>query len=112
VFANDVTDRLQKIRDMARRDAKQQPQAGESVEQVQLYPLGENSSIRIQVPPAESEDQEGERRRAVFEAFAPEMRAALESGSLDQLNKVLAGMDILEAEKMVGLLSEVRLFLL
>jgi cell division cycle protein 37 len=97
---------------MAKRDAKQRLQAGEGVDQVQLYPLGENSSIRIQVTPAESEDEEGKRRRAVFEAFAPEMRAALESGSLDQVNEVMAGMDILDAEKMVGLLSEVRLFLL
>jgi cell division cycle protein 37 len=109
VFQKDVAERFHKIRAMAWRDAKQQRavDGNEAVEQVQLYPVGQNSSIRIQVPPAESEDEEVNKARSVFEQFAPDMRAALESGSLDKVNKVLGEMDVSEAEKMVSLLDEV-----
>ncbi|AEO63556.1 13c16f75-6ad8-4f69-b7b3-bd37e88f1a4d [Thermothielavioides terrestris] len=87
VFETDVNERFQKICEMGRRDAKQRLQGGE-------------------VPAAESEDEEEKRARAVFETFAPEMRAALESGSLDQVNQVLASMSVSEAEKMVDLLNQ------
>ncbi|KAK4149613.1 Cdc37 N terminal kinase binding-domain-containing protein [Chaetomidium leptoderma] len=100
VLGKDVTERFQKIREMARRDAKQ------AVEQDQLYPVGQNSSIRIQVPSVESEDMEVKKARAIFEQFTPEMRAALESGSLDEVNKVLGEMGVSEAEKMPSLLDE------
>ncbi|KAL2132181.1 hypothetical protein VTI74DRAFT_4122 [Chaetomium olivicolor] len=107
-FDKDVAERLQKICSMVKRDSKQQRKNEAAVEQVQLYcPAGENSSsIRIQVPPAESEDEEVRKARKVFEQFAPQMRAALERGLLEEVNNVLAGMEVSEAEKMVRLLSK------
>ncbi|KAH6624486.1 Cdc37 N terminal kinase binding-domain-containing protein [Chaetomium sp. MPI-SDFR-AT-0129] len=103
LFEKDLAERFQKIRSMAKRDAKE-----EGVEQVQLYSAGEGSSIRIQVPPAGSEgDEKAINARKIFEQFSPGMRAALESASLDEVNKVLGEMAVSEAEKMVGLLDEV-----
>ncbi|KAK4146387.1 Cdc37 N terminal kinase binding-domain-containing protein [Dichotomopilus funicola] len=102
IFEKDVAERFQKIRSMAKRDSKEK-----GVEQIQLCPAGDDSSIRIQVPPAESgEDEKGRNARKIFEQFSPEMRAALESASLDEVNKVLAEMAVPEAEKMVSLLDE------
>ncbi|KAK4232729.1 Cdc37 N terminal kinase binding-domain-containing protein [Achaetomium macrosporum] len=100
-FQKDLAKRFQKIRSMARRDSKQKV-----VEQVQLYPVSEDSSIRIRVPPAGSQDEKEKRGREIFEQFSPEMRAALESASLEEINKVLAEMAVPEAEKMVSLLDE------
>ncbi|KAK3934530.1 Cdc37 N terminal kinase binding-domain-containing protein [Diplogelasinospora grovesii] len=90
VFEKDVAERFQKIRSMAKRDPSRRMKV----------------SIRIQVPPAGSEDEEVRKARKIFEQFSPEMRAALESGSLEEVNKVLAEMAVSEAEKMVGLLDE------
>lgn len=109
-FEKDVAERFQKIRGMAKRDAKQRAEAAEgdgAVAQIQLHPVGLNGSVRIEVPLAESEDREVRKAREMFERFAPEMRAALESGSLDEVNKVLGGMEVEEAENLVSLLGEV-----
>ncbi|KAK4106012.1 hypothetical protein N658DRAFT_490623, partial [Parathielavia hyrcaniae] len=85
LFEKDVAERFQTIRSMAKRDSRE---TDEGVEQVQLYPAGENSSIRIQVPPVESEGEEARKAREIFEQFSPEMRAALERGLLEEVNNV------------------------
>lgn len=104
LFEKEVAEKFKNIRSMAERDSKQK---NEDVEMVQLYPAGENSSIRIQVPSAGSEDEQVRKARKIFEQFSPEMRAALETGSLQEVNKVLAEIAVSEAEKLVGLLDEV-----
>ena len=111
LFEREVAEKYQQIRGMARRDAKQQSATGGggAVEQIQLHPAEPNSSIHIQVPPAESEHEEVRKARIIFEGFTPEMRAALEGGSLDEINKVLRGIAVPEAENMVGFLGEVSL---
>ncbi|KAK4150168.1 hypothetical protein C8A00DRAFT_18261, partial [Chaetomidium leptoderma] len=104
VLEQDVARTFQQLKAMATRDAEQVRLVGEAprvVEQFQLYSKDGNSSVSIQVPPAGSE------ARATFEAFAPGMRAALESGSLDAVNTVLGEMEVGEAENLVGLLTEV-----
>ncbi|KAK3300398.1 Cdc37 N terminal kinase binding-domain-containing protein [Chaetomium fimeti] len=106
LFEKNVAERFQQTRAMARRDSKQQKKEDEGVEQVQLYPSGEGGSIRIRVPPAGGEDEEVRKAREVFEQFSPEMRAALESGSLEEVNKVLGEMAVSEAEKTATLLDE------
>ena len=45
--------------------------------------------------------------REVFEAFPPGLKRALETNSLDEVNKVLAKMSVEEAEEVVGQLGEV-----
>ncbi|KAK3305288.1 Cdc37 N terminal kinase binding-domain-containing protein [Chaetomium strumarium] len=89
-FQKDLAERFHKIRSMAKRDSKQK----------------EDSSIRIRVPPAGSQDEKEKRGREIFEQFSPKIRAALESGSLEEVNKALAEMAVPEAEKMVSLLDE------
>ncbi|KAK4152819.1 Cdc37 N terminal kinase binding-domain-containing protein [Chaetomidium leptoderma] len=88
VFEKDLAEKFQRILGMAKRDAK------------------ETGSIRIQVPPAGSEDEEVRKARSTFESFAPEMRAALEHGSLDEINEVLGKMEYAKAENLVSLLNE------
>lgn len=106
LFEKDVAQTFQKIMAMAKRDATRK---NVPVERLQLYsPSGEEGSVRIQVPPAASEDEEVRKARVVFENIAPEMRAALEHGSLDEINEVLGGMEYTEAEQLSSLLDEVR----
>jgi len=110
LFEKEVAERFQQIQKIASQDAKQQPatEGARGVEQIQLHPVERNTSIHIQVPPAESEDNVARKARTIFEGFAPEMRAALESGVLDEVNKVLGKMDIPEAENLVTLLGDVN----
>ncbi|KAJ2977943.1 hypothetical protein NUW58_g7653 [Xylaria curta] len=75
-------------------------------EVIQLRDVGPSRQMRICVPDAESEDVKVQGARDIFNGFTPEMRAALESGSLDNVNKVLENMEVSEAENMVQLLSE------
>lgn len=111
VFEKDLADTFRKIQAMAKRDAKRRHHGAETdqlVERVQLCSLTDGEgSVRILVPPAGSEDGEGQKARAIYESFAPEMRAALGTGSLDEVNRVLGEMDAAEAENLASLLTEV-----
>lgn len=66
-----------------------------------------NTQISIAVPSADSDDPEIQKSRAIFDTFPPGLQRALESGSLDEVNKVLGKMSVEEAEEVVGQLSEV-----
>ncbi len=70
---------------------------GSSESRFTLLDLAQNS-----VPGA------GSTERDIFDRFAPEMRAALESGSIDRVNEALVEMDVAEAESLIELLNEVR----
>jgi cell division cycle protein 37 len=54
----------------------------------------------------QSEDPEERRCREIFEAFPPGLQRALESGKLDEVNKVLGKMSVEEAEEVVEQLGE------
>lgn len=105
VFDKDVTERFQRIRELAEkhRDA----QRSEGVEQIQIQALEPRTTIHVQIPEANSTDEETQQARAIFEGFSPEMKAALESGSIDKVNKVLGAMDVVVAEDLVSLLGDV-----
>lgn len=66
------------------------------------------TSINITIPPPLSDAQSDEEKasRTVFESFPPGLQRALESKSLDEVNKVLGKMSVDEAEEVVGKLSE------
>jgi cell division cycle protein 37 len=91
-------------------------------EQVQLVATDPSMSISFSVPegppPEEIELDESiqhldieEVRRAlqsrwdIFQAFPENLRAALTENSLEKVNKVLAKMDVADAEEVVRLLS-------
>ncbi|KAK3495080.1 uncharacterized protein B0T23DRAFT_428011 [Neurospora hispaniola] len=108
VFFKDVQDTFYKIKNRAReinlQRAKEEAEGGsqEGVEQIQLHAVEPGTVININIPPADSEDPEVQQARAIFESFSPEMKKALESGKLDEVNKVLGKMKVEEAEELVS----------
>jgi cell division cycle protein 37 len=94
------------------KEREDNPQGAEGVEQIQLHAVDPNTTINIRVPAAEptSDDpQEAEAEkaaRAIFENFPPGLQRALESGKLDEVNKVLAKMSVEEAEEIVEKLGD------
>ncbi|ERT01496.1 cell division cycle protein 37 [Sporothrix schenckii 1099-18] len=104
LFYGDVQDTYVKI--MTRvKEIKAQQAAGtstEGIEQIQLHAVEPGTVINIRVPPADSDDPEVAKARQIFDGFAPDMRKALESGSLDKVNEVLGRMKVDEAEALVG----------
>ena len=112
VFFKDVQDTYMKIKTRAReinaQRAKDEAEGNAGgVEQIQLHAVEPGTVINIRIPPTESEDPADKKGREIFEAFSPEMKKALETGSLDEVNKVLGNMKVDEAEDVVGKLGEV-----
>ena len=127
LFYGDVRETYTKIRSRV-AEIKAQQAAGSTeggVEQIQLHAVEPGTVINIRVPPtveqlkmdvakeagAEAEIDPADlaaakHARDIFEGFAPEMRQALESGSLDKVNEVLGRMKIDEAEALVGEFGE------
>lgn len=112
VFYKDVQDTYHKIRTRAAEINKQRAASGsglaegEGVEQIQLHAVEPGTVINIRVPEANSADPEEQEARKIFEEFSPEMKKALESGSLDEVNKVLGSLSIDVAEDLVGKFGE------
>lgn len=112
VFFKDVQDTYLKIKTRAAEINKERAASGsglaegEGVEQIQLHAVEPGTVISISVPPADSQNPEEQAARKIFDGFSPEMKKALESGSLDQVNKVLGNMKVDEAEELVGLFNE------
>lgn len=108
VFFKDVQDTYQRIRSRAAEINKQRAESGsglaegEGVEQIQLHAVEPGTVINIRVPPADSADPEEQQARTIFEGFSSDMKKALESGSLDEVNKVLGSLPVDEAEDLVG----------
>lgn len=111
VFYKDVQETTMKIRNRSREilaERAQEAESGGGVEQIQLHAVEPGTVIQVQVPPADSEDGEVQRAREVYDGFSPEMKQALESGELNEVNKVLGKMNVEEAEEVVTLFGEVR----
>jgi cell division cycle protein 37 len=111
MFNQDVKDTHTKIQTRAAEIAKQRAAEAQSggVEQIQLHAVEPGTTISVRIPDANDTSEQGKRRRQIFDSFSPKMRKALESSSLDEVNKVLGEMPCEEAEQLVGLLGEVGL---
>lgn len=111
VFYKDVQDTYMKIRTRSREIIAERAKEAEAggVEQIQLHAVEPGTVIQISVPPADSQNEEDQAARKIYDGFTPEMKKALESGDLDKVNKVLGDMKIDEAEELVGLFGEVRM---
>lgn len=111
VFFDDVNSTYARIRTRTREIEKQRAQeeadGSGGVEQIQLHAVDPGTTINIKIPPPTSADPEEARARELFNAFPPGLQRALESGSLDEVNKVLGKMSVEQAEEVVGQLSEV-----
>lgn len=109
LFLDDVNSTYARIRSRC-RELEEQTKRDEAdgiggVEQIQLHAVDPNTKIHIQVPPADSDDDDTKQAREIFETFPPGLQRALESGSLDRVNEVLGKMSVDEAEEIVGLLG-------
>jgi hypothetical protein len=60
------------------------------------------------IPEKDSDDPAIQEARGIFESFPPGLQRALESGSLEEVNKVLGKMSVEEAEEIVQKLGEVH----
>ncbi|KAF4631702.1 hypothetical protein G7Y89_g6434 [Cudoniella acicularis] len=110
VFFDDVNSTYARIKSRAKEIEKQRAQeeaegAG-GVEQIQLHAVDPGTTINIKIPPVTSDDPEEVKAREMFNSFPPGLQRALESGSLDEVNKVLGKMSVEEAEEIVGQLGE------
>lgn len=109
LFHDDVDSTYGRIKSRVAEILRQRAEnpEGEGVEQIQLHAVDPNTTINIQVPPktpTATDPQEREiegQARAIFDSFPPGLQRALESGSLDEVNKVLAKMSVEEAEEIV-----------
>lgn len=111
VFSDDVNATYDRIRsrskEISAERAEQDPNDQGGVEQIQLHAVDPGTTIGISIPPADSGIEEEKQARALFDSFPPGLQRALESASLDEVNKVLGKMSVSEAEEVVAKLSEV-----
>jgi cell division cycle protein 37 len=106
VFLDDVNTTYARLRDRAVEMAKEEAEDAENagVEQIQLHAVNPGQKINISIPdPNDPEDVEA---RRIFESFPPGLQRALESGELDEVNKVLGRMSVEEAEEVVEKLGD------
>lgn len=115
MFSDDVDNTYRRIKTRAveiLKERAENPQGGEGVEQIQLHAVDPGTTINISVPPAtptstDPEEKEAEiMARKIFDDFPPGLQRALESGKLDEVNKVLAKMSVEEAEEIVEKLGQ------
>ncbi|KAK8184837.1 Hsp90 co-chaperone-like protein Cdc37 [Phyllosticta capitalensis] len=99
LFLDDVNNTYGRIRTRAAEIREERKNSPEGVEQIQLHAVDPNTTISIRVPPAD--DEEAKPARAIFDSFPPGLQRALQSGKLDEVNKVLAKMSVDEAELIV-----------
>jgi cell division cycle protein 37 len=119
LFNDDVSTTYNKIKERAAELAKQKAEEidGGGVEQIQLHAVDPGTEITINIPPPiptslkegstlppPSEDEIAARQ--IFESFPPGLQRALESGKLDEVNRVLGKMSVSEAEEVVQKLGD------
>jgi cell division cycle protein 37 len=76
------------------------------VEQIQLHAVDPNTQINISIPSPDSTVPEEIEARKIFDSFPPGLQRALQSESLDEVNKVLGKMSVEEAEIIVDKLGQ------
>ena len=108
VFNKDVAETYTRIKTRAAELKKEEEEnAGqEGVEQIQLHAVEPGTEIHINVPQPGSTEEIEIQARKIFENFPPGLQRALESGKLDDVNKVLGKMSVEEAEEVVELLGQ------
>lgn len=106
LFHNDVEETYGRIKsrtaELSKEGSGNDP-AG--VEQIQLHAVDPNTKITINLPAADSQDPTEIEVRKIFDAFPQDLQKALETESLDEVNKVLGKMSVEEAEVVVEALG-------
>lgn len=101
-FLQDVEFTANHIKERCRVLAQERANEAEPVEQIQLHSVDPNTEIVVNVP----DESQGEEALKVFNSFSPEMKKAIESKKLDEINKVLGNMTVEDAEDAVKKLDE------
>ncbi|KAG4305565.1 hypothetical protein PORY_001121 [Pneumocystis oryctolagi] len=101
LFNDDVEQTYSRIKVRA-AEIQEEREASSGVEQIQLHAVDPNTKITISIPPSDASDPETQEARRIFDSFSPELQAALQSGQLENINKVLASVPLQEAEKIVS----------
>ncbi|KAI9767907.1 MAG: hsp90 co-chaperone Cdc37 [Geoglossum simile] len=101
VFRDDVSTTYDRIRTRAAELAKERSSTSAGVEQIQLQAVDPNTKITINIPPPTDTTA-----CEIFSGFSTDLQKSLESGSLDEVNKVLGEMSVEEAEGVVAKLGE------
>lgn len=65
-------------------------------EQIQLHAVDPDTEISIRVP------EKGDEGYEIYEQFSPELKKAIDSKSLDEINKYLGDLSIEDAENLIG----------
>ncbi|CRG83135.1 Hsp90 co-chaperone Cdc37 [Talaromyces islandicus] len=108
LFRNDVNETYNKIKTRAAELAKDRSPENDpaGVEQIQLHAVDPNTQINIVIPSADSTVPEEIEARKIFDTFPPGLQRALQTESLDEVNKVLGKMSVEEAEIIVDKLGQ------
>ncbi|EXJ89135.1 cell division cycle protein 37 [Capronia epimyces CBS 606.96] len=106
MFNKDLAETYNRIKTRAAELSKEEGSDPAGVEQIQLHAVEPGTEIHINVPQAGSDDPIEQQAREIFDRFPPGLQRALESGTLDEVNKVLGKMSVDEAEEIVELLGE------
>jgi len=109
VFQKDVAETYGRIKHRAAELSKEEAEGKNDpagVEQIQLHAVEPGTEIHINVPQPNSEEPVEQEARKIFERFPPGLQRALQSGSLDEVNKVLGKMSVEEAEEIVEQLGQ------
>lgn len=106
VFNKDLNETYGRIKTRAAELQKEEGNDPAGVEQIQLHAVEPGTEIHINVPQAGSDDPVEQEARKIFDRFPPGLQRALQSSSLDEVNKVLGKMSVDEAEEIVELLGQ------
>ncbi|OAA38064.1 Hsp90 co-chaperone Cdc37 [Metarhizium rileyi] len=110
LFYDDVRDYHARIKKRAGEIIEERAkESDQDVEQIQLHAVEPGTVIQIKVPLADSQESDEQHAREIFNGFKPDMKQALESGNLDEVNKVLGQMTVNEAEELVTLFGEANI---
>lgn len=79
--------------------SSEQEEDQEGEEQIQLHAVDPNTTIEVSVP------KEGTEGRKIYDEFPANVKEAVSSGSLEEINKLLASLSVEEAEDLVNKFS-------
>lgn len=102
LFEDDVNKTYNRIKlRCAEINAEKQEQ---QVETIQLQQMQEGSKLTVRIPNADNEEEKPVLE--IYNSLPPRFRTALETGELDEINKVLADMKVEDAEIVLKVASD------
>ncbi|KAK7224164.1 hypothetical protein V2G26_012167 [Clonostachys chloroleuca] len=103
-FQREVFDKLMRLLELA--DISREYLEGINMRVTVKIHMEPNTTFIVSEPQLDSGDEDEQERRSIFEEFSDDMKAAIQSGSLDNINEVLSAMPVDEAEVVRTLIFE------